>query len=346
MPGPSIDLIANIAAEEYGHIELVTYTINLLLTGTSTRGTDPAAAPLAGTEDNRNTLHFIASGQTALPVDSMGRPWTGDNVFSSGNLKLDLLHNFFLECGARANKIRVYETTDDPTVRAMTGYLLVRGGVHVVAYARALEVLTGADLGKLFPIPDITNKAFPRPRCWRTRGCTGSCTATTRRTTPGWARSSRARTRKTGPPLVVEDGHAGRRRATGAGGRATVDGARHRRHRRRDAPANSQAGWKRNSRPSEGRDDRAGRGRMPCSCPPTITLSHDRKDSPWCNSVTHSRPKNSVRRRSPTMRAWPRMPALRSPRSPITSTRGSTARGTARSSGRRSARSPRPPASS
>ena len=94
----------------------------------------------------------------------MGNPWTGQNVFSSGNLKLDLLHNFFLECGARANKIRVYETTDDPTVRAMTGYLLVRGGVHVVAYARALEVLTGADLGKLFPIPDISNKQFPEAK--------------------------------------------------------------------------------------------------------------------------------------------------------------------------------------
>lgn len=167
---PFYDLIANIAAEEYGHIELVTYTINLLLNGTSQRGTDPAAAPLAGTENNRNTLHFIASGQTALPVDSMGRPWTGDNVFSSGNLKLDLLHNFFLECGARANKIRVYETTDDPTVRAMTGYLLVRGGVHVVAYARALEVLTGADLSKLFPIPDISNKMFPEAKVLEDQG--------------------------------------------------------------------------------------------------------------------------------------------------------------------------------
>jgi Mn-containing catalase len=167
---PFYDLIANIAAEEHSHIELVTYTINLLLTGTSMRGTDPTKQPLAGTENNRNTLHFIASGQTALPLDSMGRPWTGDNVFSSGNLKLDLLHNFFLECGARANKIRVYETTDDPTVRAMTGYLLVRGGVHVVAYARALEVLTGADLSKLFPIPDISNKAFPEAKVLEDEG--------------------------------------------------------------------------------------------------------------------------------------------------------------------------------
>ena len=158
---PYYDLIANIAAEEYSHIETLSYAINLLLTGTTKRGTDPTDTPLKSATDARNTYHFIASGQSALPIDSMGNPWTGQNVFSSGNLKLDLLHNFFLECGARANKIRVYEMVDDPTARAAVGYLLVRGGVHIVAYARALEHLTGANLGKLFPIPDISNKKFP-----------------------------------------------------------------------------------------------------------------------------------------------------------------------------------------
>lgn len=163
---PYYDLIANIAAEEYGHIELVSYAINLLLTGTTKRGTNPTSTPLESSVDARNSYHFIASGQTALPVDSMGNFWTGANVFSSGNLKLDLIHNFFLECGARANKIRVYEMVDDPTAREMVGFLLVRGGVHIVAYARALEKLTGADLSKLFPIPDISNKKFPEARKW------------------------------------------------------------------------------------------------------------------------------------------------------------------------------------
>jgi Mn-containing catalase len=61
----------------------------------------------------------------------------------------------------RANKIRVYEMVDGPTARTMVGYLLVRGGTHIVAYAKAIEKLTGADLTKLFPIPDISNKKFP-----------------------------------------------------------------------------------------------------------------------------------------------------------------------------------------
>ena len=53
---PFYDLIANIAAEEFGHIELVSYAINLLLTGTTERGDDPSETPLASAADARNTL--------------------------------------------------------------------------------------------------------------------------------------------------------------------------------------------------------------------------------------------------------------------------------------------------
>lgn len=161
---PFYDVIASIAAEEYSHIETLSYAINLMLSGTSERSKDPSTTPLADATDARNTYHFIASGQTALPMDSMGKPWSGDNVFSSGNLKLDLLHNFFLECGARANKMRVYEMVSEPTARAAVGYLLVRGGVHIVAYAKALEVLTGVDLKPMFPIPDLDNSHFPEAK--------------------------------------------------------------------------------------------------------------------------------------------------------------------------------------
>ena len=93
--------------------------------------------------------------------DSMGKPWNGDYVFSSGDLLEDLTHNFFLETGARNNKLKVYEMVDHPAARALTGYLLVRGGVHQVAYARAIEKLTGADLMKMFPSPRIPTDKIP-----------------------------------------------------------------------------------------------------------------------------------------------------------------------------------------
>jgi Mn-containing catalase len=160
---PFYDLIANIAAEEYGHIELVAATINSMLTGASPidDGRAPEAALKQVKDRSINPHHFIAGGQGALPQDSRGNPWTGDYVFSSGDLVEDLTHNFFLETGARQNKLKVYEMVDHPAARALTGYLLVRGGVHQVAYARAVENLTGADLGKLFPSPRIPTSKIP-----------------------------------------------------------------------------------------------------------------------------------------------------------------------------------------
>ncbi|RJX40070.1 manganese catalase family protein [Paenibacillus pinisoli] len=166
---PFYDLVASITAEELGHVELVSTAINMVLTGTTSPG-DPDSAPLRPGVDKRNSYFFIATAQTSLAGDSMGRPWAGDYVFNSGNLVLDLLHNFFLECGARTHKMRVYEMTNHPTARAMIGYLLVRGGVHVLAYAKALEVATGVDIKKLIPIPNLSNDHFEAARKYEAMG--------------------------------------------------------------------------------------------------------------------------------------------------------------------------------
>src|SRR3954469_24532473 len=148
---PFYDLIANIAAEEYGHIEVVAATINTMLTGPD----------IEDNEDNPYKQPFLFGGKGALPADSHGKPWNGTYVHSSGDLVEDLTHNYFLETGARSGKRRVYEMVEHPASRALTGYLLVRGGVHQVAYARALERLTGADMTKLFPSPNIPTAKIP-----------------------------------------------------------------------------------------------------------------------------------------------------------------------------------------
>ena len=161
---PYYDLVANIAAEEFGHIELVAAAINTMLTDTGKSNGRGAKAPKAALSEYKgigNPQHFVAGGKGALPQDSNGRPWSGDYVFSSGDLVEDLTHNFFLETGARNGKLKVYEMVEHPAARALTGYLLVRGGVHQVAYARALEHLTGADLTKLFPAPRIPTDKIP-----------------------------------------------------------------------------------------------------------------------------------------------------------------------------------------
>lgn len=100
----------------------------------------------------------------------MGKSWNGDYVFNSGNLTLDLLHNFFLEIGARTHKMRVYEMTDHPTAREMIGYLFVRGGVHILAYAKALEIVTDVNLAKMLPIPNLDNSRFDYTRKYIAQG--------------------------------------------------------------------------------------------------------------------------------------------------------------------------------
>ncbi len=157
---PFYDLVASIAAEEFGHIELVSTAINTMLTGAAD-GEPGELGDLSEVKATRNTQQFIAGGAATQVQDSMGKPWNGDYVFASGDLVEDLTHNFFLETGARNNKLKVYEMVEHPAARALTGYLLVRGGVHQVAYARALERLTGADLMKLFPSPRIPTDKIP-----------------------------------------------------------------------------------------------------------------------------------------------------------------------------------------
>lgn len=66
--------------------------------------------------------------------------------------------------------MRVYEMTDHPTARVMIGYLLVRGGTHVLAYAKALEVATGVDVSKMLPIPSVDNNKFDTARKFEERG--------------------------------------------------------------------------------------------------------------------------------------------------------------------------------
>ena len=116
--GPFYELVASITAEEVGHVELVAATINALL-DKAPDDDDPEDAPHEDKDTPRINQHFIMGGPGHLVANSQGAPWSGDYVFNSGNLVLDLLHNFFLESGARTHKARVYEMTSNETARTM-----------------------------------------------------------------------------------------------------------------------------------------------------------------------------------------------------------------------------------
>ena len=117
---------------------------------------------------------------------------------------------------------------EHPAARALTGYLLVRGGVHQVAYARALERLTGADLMKLFPSPRIPTDKIPECQPHIERGEHLKLYRFSRGRLPrGRAPCSTGRIPETGEELVVADEPHPERRArarpAAAAGRVRTD---------------------------------------------------------------------------------------------------------------------------
>ncbi len=163
---PFYSLVASITAEELGHIELVSNGVAMLNAGPDVPahekgGQDVSDAPYKSMQDIRLAASFLANGGGALPMNSNGASWNMDFVTTTGNVIIDLLHNFHLECGARIHKLRVYETMTEATGREVCGYLLVRGSVHAHAYALALKKLTGVAIEQMLPTPNINLSKIP-----------------------------------------------------------------------------------------------------------------------------------------------------------------------------------------
>jgi Mn-containing catalase len=164
---PFYSLVAAITAEELGHVELVSNGVAMLNNGPDKSNADekPAGdlskAPFEAMSDIRLAAGFYSNAGGATPVNSNGASWNNDFVTTTGNVVVDLLHNFHLECGARLHKLRVYESLKDPTGREVCGYLLVRGSVHAHAYALALKKITGVEIEKMLPTPNIPLNKIP-----------------------------------------------------------------------------------------------------------------------------------------------------------------------------------------
>jgi Mn-containing catalase len=172
---PFYALVAAITAEELGHVELVSNGVAMLNNGpdpdvNDMDGGDIGNAPYEAMKDIRLAAGFFSHAGGAVPVNSNGMSWNVDFVTTTGNVIFDLLHNFHLECGARLHKLRVYETLSDPTGREVCGYLLVRGGVHAHAYALALKKLTGVNIEKMLPVPNIPTDNIPECRPYLQEG--------------------------------------------------------------------------------------------------------------------------------------------------------------------------------
>jgi len=163
---PFYNIVASITAEELGHLELACNGVAMLANGPDNHanekgGADVSKSPFEVMQDIRLASSFLSNGGGAMPMNANGASWNMDFVTTTGNVMVDLLHNFHLECGARLHKLRVYETMKDPTGREVCAYLLVRGSVHAHAYALAIKKITGVELEKMLPTPNIDLSRIP-----------------------------------------------------------------------------------------------------------------------------------------------------------------------------------------
>ncbi|WID99295.1 manganese catalase family protein [Bosea vestrisii] len=173
---PFYNLVASITAEELGHVELVSNGVAMLNNGPDKPdgdegdGGDITNAPYNAMQDIRLATAFLSNAGGATPVNANGASWNNDFITTTGNVVTDLLHNFHLECGARLHKLRVYETLTDPVGREVCGYLLVRGSVHAHAYALALKQITGVEIEKMLPTPNINLDKIPESQKYLAEG--------------------------------------------------------------------------------------------------------------------------------------------------------------------------------
>lgn len=164
---PYLDLIHGVGVEEISHVELIGKTISRLLDGAPEYHGKKFEAPGKGgvatmdmAKEQMNPHHFIVGAQGALPVDAAGNPWSGSYLHDHGNLVLNLMDNLVLEATGRLQKCRIYQMSDNKTLRATVAFLIVRDEAHQAAFAKALETL-GVDWGKALPVPKFDSSQFP-----------------------------------------------------------------------------------------------------------------------------------------------------------------------------------------
>lgn len=111
-------------------------------------------------KEQKNPHHFIVGAQGSMPVDAAGNPWSGSYVHCNGNLVLDLLDNLVLESTGRLQKCRIYQMSENKTLRATVAFLIARDEAHEMAFAKALETL-GVEWNKILPIPKFDSSKYP-----------------------------------------------------------------------------------------------------------------------------------------------------------------------------------------
>lgn len=164
-PAKYRDMLLDVGTEEIGHIEMLATMIAHLLdkaplkmqeesvkdavVGAVMGGSNPRDVIMAAA---MNPQHAIVSGLGATPSDSVGYPWNGRFIVSSGNLLADFRSNLHAESQGRLQAVRLYEMTDDPGVKDTLSFMIARDTMHQNLWLATIEDLESSGF-ETTPVP-------------------------------------------------------------------------------------------------------------------------------------------------------------------------------------------------
>jgi Mn-containing catalase len=137
------DMILSTAAEEMGHVEVLSTAVAMNLEGAPSAAVDdvvtnPAVAARMGGLEPR---HFLSAGLAAMPADANGVPFSMASVDIGGNLVANMRANVAAEAIGRSLAVRLLELTDDPGMQDMLKFLIARDTMHQQQWLAVLEEL-------------------------------------------------------------------------------------------------------------------------------------------------------------------------------------------------------------
>ncbi len=148
------DLLMDIAAEEFSHLEIVGATITMLLEGTSGELKNAAERSdlmklLNGKAERDGLVHeafvnpqfYAVSGGGPTVADSQGNPWSGAYVTANGDLTVDLRSNIAAESRAKIIYEYLLQFTDDSYVQESLRFLMTREIAHFQMFTAALDTI-------------------------------------------------------------------------------------------------------------------------------------------------------------------------------------------------------------
>jgi len=135
------DLMLDIAAEEFSHMEMVATMINML----NGHDVDPRSTDNGGMTHPQmphgNVEASVLGGLTPSIMNASGFPWTGVYVNSTGDLVADLLSDMAAEQRAKVVYEYLYRQIHDKGVRQTIDFLLNREEAHNALFREALEIV-------------------------------------------------------------------------------------------------------------------------------------------------------------------------------------------------------------